>query len=258
MREKILLVLILTAGFLSGMLFSFVLKPQIGQVETIENKSIEIKGGKTINVARNQSLPDSVKTYLPAVSEDGGGIITPIWIKAERGPGKILVDIENLFFWVDIQYSIRMANSVAREYLNTSEMYDITYSIYTNSSIVGGPSAGGAMTIATIAAVKNKEINQSVVMTGAIDENGKIEPVGSVLEKARAAEERGFKKMLVPEGQTVETVYYQEEKCNNIGRFNICKTEYKEKKINITQRVNIKIVEVGKIEGCLGHFFVEG
>ncbi|MFP4045616.1 MAG: S16 family serine protease [Candidatus Aenigmatarchaeota archaeon] len=256
MREKILLVSILGIGFLSGLLFSYALQPQLGTISISEETVKNVSPGPIITET-NATIPGSVQTYLLAATDDGRGIATPIWVKAEPGAGKVLVDIENLFFWVDTQYSIRLASYVVRGYVNTNNRYNIIYSIHTNSSIVGGPSAGGAMTVATIAAIENRTLNESVVMTGSVTENGRIGRVGSVLEKVKAAERQGFKKILIPEGQNVETDYYREEVCNRIGRFNICRTEYTPRRTNISQEVEIKVVEVENIKQCLEHFLVK-
>ena len=66
-----------------------------------------------------------------------------------------------------------------------------------------GPSAGAALTIATIAALKHDSIRSDVVITGTINADGTIGQIGGVLEKAQAAKDIGAKLFLVPVGQGV-------------------------------------------------------
>ncbi|MDQ3903602.1 MAG: hypothetical protein M3247_08190 [Thermoproteota archaeon] len=76
---------------------------------------------------------------------------------------------------------------------------------------VDGPSAGAAMTALLISELEGKPVNQTVVMTGTIQEDGSIGQVGGVLYKAQAAESYGANIMLVPAGQaTVPDVSCQD------------------------------------------------
>ncbi|MCX6772263.1 MAG: hypothetical protein NTV88_00635, partial [Candidatus Micrarchaeota archaeon] len=80
---------------------------------------------------------------------------------------------------------------------------------------VDGPSAGGAMTVATHAALIGAKIRQDVVMTGAILPGGKIGEVGGVIEKSIAASDSGAKYMLAPRLKVYEALLL-----SSIGRQN--------------------------------------
>jgi len=96
-----------------------------------------------------------------------------------------LVNVDNLLFWVDTQYSIRTAKYVAEDIanINASDI-DLIYSIETNASVIEGQSAGAALTIATIAILENKTLKSDVIITGTINPDGSIGSVGAILAKA--------------------------------------------------------------------------
>jgi len=83
---------------------------------------------------------------------------------------------------------------------------DILISFVINGTVIGGPSAGAATTIATIAALEGKTVRLDYVLTGTIEEDGSIGQVGGVFDKAVAAEKHNITRFLVPYGQ--KTVVY--------------------------------------------------
>lgn len=258
LREKLVLILIITLSFVAGALVSSLISLHSGEVRGKE-KLKERTNYTQINLTSfgpvERAAPSGVKTYLVAVTREGGGVVSPVWVKAEPGTGRILVDVENLLFWVDTQYSMRIAGNVAKNQLGISPAeYDLTYSILTNASLVGGPSAGAPLTLATMAALQNKSLKEDVIMSGSIQPDGSIGKVGGILEKAKAAEREGFEKFLVPEGQLTQVRYRQKEKCNEVGTFQICQTEYIPQKINVEEKVGIDLIEVQNISQAVNYF----
>jgi len=197
-----------------------------------------------------------VEFPLLAVDENGNGVITKLIVEVKNGSGKILVNIENLLFWIDTQNSIRIAKNLAEKItkINTSNL-DIIYTIEANASIIGGPSAGSAITIATIAALTQKELKKDVVITGTIDENGNIGKVGSIKEKCLAAKNYGAKICLVPKGQSIEFELIPKRDCTRIGNFEFCRITFETKEIDISKEIGIKVIEVYNIEDALKYFF---
>ncbi|MEM5820405.1 MAG: S16 family serine protease [Candidatus Aenigmatarchaeota archaeon] len=197
-----------------------------------------------------------VEFPLLAVDENGNGVITKLIVEVKNGSGKILVNIENLLFWIDTQNSIRIAKNLAEKItkINTSNL-DIIYTIEANASIIGGPSAGSAITIATIAALTQKEFKKDVVITGTIDENGNIGRVGAIKEKCLAAKNYGAKICLVPKGQSIEFELIPKRDCTRIGNFEFCRITFETKEIDISKEIGIKVIEVYNIEDALKYFF---
>jgi uncharacterized protein len=206
-------------------------------------------------VVVNQTY-SKVTINLAAIDNNGNGAIIPLIVEAKPGSGKILTDIDKLLFWVDTQYSIQLAKFVAEDVTHVdASKFDLVYTIQgENLSVVGGPSAGAAITIATIAALENKTIKPDVMITGTINEDETIGEVGAVLEKAEAAKQSGATLFLVPKGEGIETTLEPQEKCTESLGFIYCQTTYKRITTNIGETVGIRVVEVSNIEEALNYF----
>ncbi len=90
-----------------------------------------------------------------------------------------------------------------------------------------GPSAGAVMAVGFSALLNGDQIQRGIALTGTIDQNGTIGPVGGIPDKIRAAAREGYRTVLIPEGQ------------------------YSDPRWNLTRlgwELNIEIKEVGTIE----------
>ena len=197
---------------------------------------------------------NSVTIPLLAVTENNTGMVISLVVELKSGTGKVLVNINNPSFVTDTQDSIRLAVNEAAEMTNTDlKKYDVVFSVKTNVSVIGGPSAGAAMTIATMALMLNKHIKDDVAITGTIMSGGYIGQVGGVEEKAAAAKENGMRLLLVPAGESV----YREpiENCTQrTGR------DYRQKEcfityrlVNISEEIGIPVNEVNTITEALDY-----
>lgn len=145
--------------------------------------------------------------YMPAVQEtDYGteGVMATLTVDVREGSGHVYVDTWPLAK-IDTQASARMAKEVACEtlFIDCSQ-FDFYYTIRSDAKIVGGPSGGSAMAVATMASLLDLEINNHVLITGTINPDGSIGSVSGLLEKAQAASEKG-NTFLIPSGQTIVT-----------------------------------------------------
>jgi len=202
-----------------------------------------------------QSSQRTVVMKVPAVDNDGNGVVTLLKVEARDGEGRVLADVNNLLFWVDTQYSIRTAQRVAQSDVSVNiSNVDLIYGIETNATLIEGPSAGASLTVATIAALENKSLNPNVMITGTINPDGTIGPVGGIAEKAKAAKDVGANLFLVPEGQGTQTSYRPVENCTKYGSMTYCTTEYKKEKVDISKSVGIEVKEVATVEEALKYF----
>lgn len=64
-----------------------------------------------------------------------------------------------------------------------------------------GPSGGAAMAVGFIALFKGDRIQRGVAITGTLERDGEIGPVGGIPDKVRAAKREGCHTVLVPPGQ---------------------------------------------------------
>ena len=197
-----------------------------------------------------------VEMKLPAVDSEGNGVTTVLSVEVSPGNGKTLIDINNLLFFADTQHSIRIAKNVAEKITEKNmNNYNLVYGVEANASLIGGPSAGAALTIATIAAVEGKQIRKDVMITGAVNSDGSIGPVGEILAKAKAAKEAGASIFLVPLLQSRDVIYDTVESCEKFGASEICTTETRPRKVNVIEETGINVVEVASVEEALKYFY---
>ena len=217
-----------------------------------ESRELEVGGLNLTNYTQERF----VKIYVPAVDNEGRGAATVLKVGIKPGSGKVLVDINNILFWLDTQQSIQTAKRVAEEITKVDlSKFDLVYSLENiSATVVEGPSAGAALTIATIAAIEGKEIDLKTMITGTINTDGSIGPVGGIIPKAQAAKEIGATTFLVPEGQGTQVNYIPEERCERMGYFTFCTTTYKKKIENVGKSVGINVVEVKDIREAMKYF----
>lgn len=143
------------------------------------------------------------------------GTVMDITVDIRDGRGLVNTEIPT---GVDFQTSARTAVKVAQSMTGADlSRKDVIFSIKAKGNstasdlqAVDGPSAGAAMTVLLAAELgNNAKLKQNVVMTGTINADGTIGPVGGVPEKAVAAGQYGAKILLVPAGQAI----YNEQTC---------------------------------------------
>jgi len=145
---------------------------------------------------------DEYHLTLLAVQElpDGShvGSTADLFVEVQPGSGRVFLDTTPLTK-LDTQVSTRYAKQVACEYYSLDcNNYDFFYAIRSETSIVGGPSAGAAMAALTALAVMDLDYDDSVALTGTINSGGTVGPVGGVKEKIVAADSLGLGTVLVP------------------------------------------------------------
>ena len=228
----------------------------------LNEKSIETKLFPTTTITEIRTTTttpsyvfNSVSLNVPAVDNEGNGVSVILKVQTVPGKGRILTDINNLFFWIDTQNSIRISQRVAQNItkINLTD-FDLIYDVQTNASLLEGPSAGAALTVATVAVLENKSLNPEVMITGTVNPDGTIGPVGGIAEKAKAAKEIGAKLFLVPKDQSVQKIYKPVEKCNAIGPVQYCTTQYLSEKVDVSKTAGIEVKEVNTIDEALKYF----
>jgi len=177
---------------------------------TLASSTGEIGEGKISLNYRN------VTVYAPAVAQTESGyvgVISTITVTIQNnGSGRVFVDTLPLT-QIDMQGSARLAVKVAGAYVRRDNIsvddYDFFFVVRTDAPIIGGPSAGAVMTVATTALLEQWDINNWTIMTGMINPDGSIGPIGGIPQKIDAAYSVGATRFLIPKGQGtyIETVY---------------------------------------------------
>jgi len=176
---------------------------------SIANSPGEIYEGHVTISYRNCTV------YAPAVAQtDKGyiGVISTVTLTIQsNGSGRVFVDTLPLTE-VDMQGSARLAVKVAGAFVKKDinctinpSSYDFFFVVRTSSPVIGGPSAGAVMTLATIALLENWTIDDKTVMTGMINPDGSIGPIGGIKQKIDAAASVGATRFLIPKGQMTYT-----------------------------------------------------
>lgn len=201
-----------------------------------------------------KALEDGVTIPLVADrSADGGGdegVLLGARIIVTNGTGHVFVDT-NPYTQVDLQGSARLAAMVASDVMGIDERtYDFYYIIDISSPIIGGPSAGGALTVATIAAMNNWTLKPGVVMTGMINPDESIGPVGGIPYKLEAAAAKNATLFLVPQGQSTVTVRNTTGSINGTFIINQVKDETVDV-VELGKKLNVTVKEVGTIEDAV-------
>ncbi|WP_240922807.1 S16 family serine protease [Thermococcus sp. Bubb.Bath] len=194
----------------------------------------------------------------PAVSKtpEGNlvGVVTTFVITVAPGSGHVYLETWPLA-QVDMQASARLAAQIAGKVTGKDmSKYDVFIQVKADTPIIGGPSAGGTMTVGIIAALEGWSVRKDVMMTGMINPDGTIGPVGGILEKASAAASAGMKLFLIPQGQRIQVV--QETKKRSIG--GIIQITTTSKKVDVVQyakeRWGLEVKEVADIYDAVYYF----
>lgn len=146
-----------------------------------------------------EARQDTITLLTVAETEEGPiGGVAELQLEVVSGQGRIFIDSFPLTR-VDTQISTRFAKDVACDFVDYDcSSYDFLYTISAGSSIVGGPSAGAAMTILTASVLEGNKVDENVAVTGTINSGGVIGPVSGVVAKATAARNNGYDKVVIP------------------------------------------------------------
>lgn len=93
------------------------------------------------------------------------------------------------------RYAVEHTSSV--RLTGTITMYGASYVPVSSD----GPSAGAVMAVGFLAVLRGDPFLRGVAMTGTLQPDGRIGPVGAIPDKIRAAAREGYRTVLVPQGQ---------------------------------------------------------
>jgi uncharacterized protein len=154
-------------------------------------------------------------TGLSVIDEnDSIGGIADFYLEIKPGTGAVYIESFPLTK-LDTQISTRFAKETAcqRASVDCSE-YDFFYIVNVRSSVIGGPSAGGAIAVLTYALLEDLPIDNKTAMTGSILSGGVIGPVGGIRAKVAGAATNGFERVLIPAWETNYTGIPLDDKYN--------------------------------------------
>jgi uncharacterized protein len=229
----------------------------LGQSGIIYQKATS--DGASGGLIRLSEEAEPVQTIpIVAVNQyDSTGIIGNLSLRTIPGQGNVLIEISP-YIQPDLQYSASTAVDVARDYVGIESDKDFVLEFQTVGGIVGGGSAGAAITMASIAALEGKTLSPDVIMTGSILPDGSIGEVGGLVEKGEAAADAGYKMFLVPKGQSKVT-YFERiiEESPTRTRYGFYTVRHVKRSIDLQEALGdrIDVREVANIREAVKYFF---
>ncbi|MBS3152185.1 hypothetical protein J4230_02125 [Candidatus Woesearchaeota archaeon] len=229
-------VLVLASAIIIIFVLGIVLGISINSKQKIVNEA-----NRTINGLMYKEIS------IVGLDDKGRGVSAIVAVEVKPGSGLVLVNINDVLADYLTQFSARTASKVASNFTGIAlSSLDVVYRIKANASTIEGSSAGAAMTLATIAALANKTINQSVFITGTVDENGTIGIVSGISEKAKAAKERKASLFLIPSA-SYAVGYDKVKKCKPLENLNYCEVAYVPRKSELSELLKLDIKQVKNI-----------
>lgn len=211
-----------------------------------------VEGFATLEAPAVFQPADSNSPFIRQSSPERGALMN-ISVEIRPGKGRVLVQTTPLMgvvFQDAANTAVYLAESRTGKQLSSS---DIIFSISAPDEVPGvdGPSAGALMTLLAISAIDNATLNDSITLTGTIDNEGYIGAIGGAVEKAQAAKEGGKTLFLIPEENSELVTYKLVER--KIGGFTIVERQPQvvDAEQYIEENVGINVEYVNTIDDVL-------
>ncbi|MEM4250982.1 MAG: S16 family serine protease [Candidatus Bathyarchaeia archaeon] len=164
-------------------------------------------GRSEINIVAVRQVSDPVSGFAYE------GVVLTVHLEIREGEGRLLINTRPKI-GIDLQTSantaILVAENVTGLSLRDSDVI-LTVTADSETEVLDGPSAGAAITVALITAIRNQTVDSTAFITGTISPDGSVGRIGGVLEKAAAAAKFGARRFLVPTGQSTAVTYRTEK-----------------------------------------------
>jgi PDZ domain-containing protein len=157
---------------------------------------VETHAGSTVEVPVLAALPGNNQGAFSVMVLDWDRKAMPDPLELRWGNQRIRVKdvgmgaIHQAFtFAVEHSASARMTGSLL--------LYGASYKPISSD----GPSAGAVMAVGFLAVLRGDPLIRGIAMTGTLEPDGHIGPVGSIPDKIRAAAREHYRTVLIPQGQ---------------------------------------------------------
>ena len=144
-------------------------------------------------------VPMQRSLYVPAVINENYSDMLKINVNTQPGAGEAYISVGPTI-GTYTQESEKTAADVAYRIADSRDC-DVMLKIETPENVnkIDGPSAGAAMTLLILSALQQNTLRSDFSITGTIEEDGSIGPVGGVPLKTEAVANLGKKLFLVPD-----------------------------------------------------------
>lgn len=157
-------------------------------------------------VAELLKVPRNVKVGALYYRQGGGGGVSAVKITVGPNEDKV-AEVGVREQWIggtggQMKSSVWVAAFMASVALGR-ELVDYSFSAST-TGFVDGPSAGALFTAGMMAAITGATVNPQATMTGTVNPDGSVGPVGGIPDKFKGALKLGYKVLGYPVGQRVQ------------------------------------------------------
>ncbi len=205
--------------------------------------STGVSGKSSVSIVAVQQIQNRSGFFLK-------GVVMKLEVELREGAGRVLINTIPKI-GIDLQTSARTSVLVAENITGAKlQKTDVIVTIIASEpvTIVDGPSAGIAITVATIAAIKNETLLEGIMATGTVNPDGSVGPIGGLLEKGEAAAMKGGRVFVVPKGQS--TVLVQVPVRYSQGIFTII--VYETRKVDVEDYLkergfNLQVIETDNV-----------
>ncbi|MFC7130469.1 hypothetical protein [Haloferax chudinovii] len=157
-------------------------------------------------LAGGTTLPARVQYYLPAVDSSGEGLILPVEFAFSEGDGELFVDVGNVEVRHDLQLALRETTETATRLTGRSlagTSIRVTFDPPDSDTLaLVGKSWEAGLTVALVASLRRQSPPRTTLITGIVNDEGVLLPVGEIEAKARAARAFGATELIVSEGSS--------------------------------------------------------
>ncbi|MCX2819808.1 hypothetical protein EGH25_10650 [Haladaptatus sp. F3-133] len=155
-------------------------------------------------LAGGATTPLDTRYYLPAVDADGAGLVVETTFKFAAGDGELFVNLNGIELRHDLQRALDEAKQTATR-LTGRSLADIAIHVSfvspeSDTLALQGKSWEAGLTVALIAGLRQQPLSSETLITGIVDDNGHLLPVGGIEAKARSARAFGATELVVPSG----------------------------------------------------------
>lgn len=143
----------------------------------------------------------STTVYAIGVYEhsDEGDLIL-INIALVPGDGKIFVNVKDIEAGVTFQDYLKTVWSFVNTYTSGKlSRYDLYVHVQGNAEVVEGGSGSVMIALGVLSLLENRSLNKDFIVSGVLDDKGRIGTVMSLREKVKLARKFGFKRFYVSE-----------------------------------------------------------
>jgi predicted S18 family serine protease len=181
------------------------------------------------------------------------GSLLNVTVEIVPGRGRVLVNTTPLMGEVFQDAANTAAYVAARKTGRDLSGSDMIVSIVAEDEVpaVDGGSAGALMTLLLISAIDGEQPDEDVILTGTVDQDGRVGAIGGVVEKATAAKEAGKRLFLLPR-ENAELVRYTEQTRDYYGYTVVQRVpERVDAKEYIESEIGIRVEYVDTIDDVL-------